>query len=164
MKQICVNAFSLADAEKKLNLAGYNNFVNLTDTFNHSGQKLNDFLEAAVTEDQKSVLIETVKGIPDTRIKPYTCMDFKMTGTTVKKRVFVIRLSEDNSIIGESNTKAGALKTAKQLMNTYKKDIYCVVEYHIVSGNERCFELIYTPSKTTAKGTYILSEYEAPTV
>jgi hypothetical protein len=102
------------------------------------------------------LMVVVEPGTTDSRKFPYAFVDNKVKGSIEKKRVFEIRLAEDDKLIGEAETKGDAVRLAKELMVTYKKDMVTKVVYRVLGEKGVAFKLNYAPSTNTALGTYVV--------
>lgn len=102
--------------------------------------------------------------VKDTRMNPYTVLDYKNTdGTRKYVKTYQLLDKDTNQILLETQgTKAKAKELGKELVrNGFKGTIVGNCTKTIVNGTAKAFEIKYTPSKDSQVGTYLVFGFEA---
>lgn len=168
MTKFVIEAFSADEAKQKALDYGLNIIRNVTGSWKNSDKPSidsPDFKSFAESQFEKHKLTETTgvglmvvleSGIKDTRKFPYEFVDNKVKGTIEKKRIFEIRLVENDKLVGQAENKSDAIRLAKKLMVTYKQDMVTKVVYRVLGDKGVAFKLKYAPSQKTTKGKYVV--------
>lgn len=168
MKKFEIKAFSLEEAKEKALEYGLKVIRNVTMSWKNSefpDVNSNEFKMFAAEQFDKNRLNDTVgvglivvlqPGTADDKTRPYKLIDNKVKGSVEKKRVFEIRLSDNDQLVGEAYSKNEAIRKAKELMVEYKKDMITKVVYRVLGDKGTAFELKYSPSIKTAEGKYVV--------
>lgn len=173
MKKIEVLAYSLEEAKKKvMNENGIKVVHNVTITWKNQGSPISgkdletfcvEMLDKHRISDVKGagLMFVVTPGSRDTRERPYKLKNIVNAGKRSIERVFEVRLSGTNEVVGKAKTKGEATKLAKSLMSKYRQDMYSTIVYHVKEGKDVAFELTYTPAASTQEGRYIVFGNEA---
>lgn len=162
MKKITINAYSFDEAKQKSLEQGVTIVKNVTRTFKKEGPY--DFEEFAnkmiekhglKNSPDKGCVVVMDPGVPNERKRPYECTINKHVGRSVKTRMFELR-AEDGTLIAATNTKADALRIAKDAICKIKKDIVCNKVIYLDNEHSTAFSLKYVPSERAKLGTYIV--------
>jgi len=163
MKIFEIKAFSLEEAKEKAIKLGITVIKNVTISFNNEKpvnfeEFANNILAKKKLDSATGVGCIVVKeaGSADTRERPYEFINNVVQGKLTKKRVFEVLKKSDETIVAQCDSKAKAIRTAKNMMKALKTDLVCKQVYRVVGNKELAFELKYTPSANTKEGTYIV--------
>lgn len=158
-----INAFSYEEAKAKAQEMGLNVIKNVTSSFKKNpDEDIKEFANNIFARDKvtnvEGIAYMIVKdpGTPDTKKRPYMIANKVPSGPLTKRRVFEIRTAETDKFVGEADSKAAAIKLAKERMVTFKENLLCRVVYKVDDEHSVAFSVKYTPAIKTKLGTYIV--------
>lgn len=158
-----INAFSYEEAKTKAREMGLNVIKNVTSSFKKNpDMDIKEFANYIFERDKVTnidgiaYMIVKDPGTPDTKKRPYLIANKVHSGPMIKRRVFEIRTAETDKFVGEADSKAAAMKLAKENMSTFKEDFLCKVVYKLDDAHSTAFSVKYIPATKTKLGTYIV--------
>ena len=168
MKKFVIKAFSQDEAKQKALELGLNVVKNVTNSWknadcpSNSSDEFKTFANEMFEKNKLSattgvgLMVVETPGVQDNRARPYEFINNVVKGSIEKKRIFEVRLADDDKLIGEADTKGDAIRLAKELMSEYRQDIVTKVVYKVLGEKGTAFKLKYTPSVKTTEGTYVV--------
>ncbi len=109
--------------------------------------------------------ITVESAVADTRERPYKFNDVKNEkGKRKYKTTYQIIDKATGKVLAETNeTKAKAKEIAKKLYTdeNFKGNLICTYTKQVLEGEPVAFEVVYTPSKSSRVGTYLVFGIEA---
>ena len=162
MKKFEITAFSYNEAKEKALSMGIDVAHNVTQSFKNDNPSdfdvwANDMLVKNRLADSTGTGLMVVldAGSADTRQRPYELVNNVVEGQLSKKRVFQIK-TVSGKLVAEANTKADAIRVAKNMMKTVRENMVCEQVYKVLEPKNVAFMLNYVPSVGTKLGTYVV--------
>ena len=164
MKKLEISAYSSEEAKLQAYKDGITVIYDATVAWKRAGSPIltkNLSIFVANLMENKSmfdfegagIIITLSPGIPDTRKKPYKLKNILRKGRCQLSKAIEIRSKDTNEIVGKAFNKGEALLLAKQLVKTFKKDLYGKTVY---TSEDLDFEIKYIPSTTASLGSYVV--------
>ena len=165
--RIVKNTFTRAQAEEEVK-DQFTIIKDATTAYKNAGKpqekELVDFCNDYLAKTTKSApgvgcIITIEAGVSDSRENPYTVKDIKNEkGKRTYKMGYQLIDRETNTLLCTCfGTKADAKEQAKNFYRDgYKGNMFVKYVKEVVEGEVGAFEVVYTPSKSTKQGKYIL--------
>jgi len=168
LKVVQIQAYTLKEAiEKAEELTELKVKYNVTRSYNDKIIFADFDLDEFATEKLNKVVKDAIgvgfviakkPGVPETKSRLYDVENI-VAGVT-KYKLFYQVVDTDGQTYGKDEVKAEAIKIAKGLMNTLKRELHVIKVKFPVEGEEIAAIVRYNPSDKVELGKYIIFGYE----